>query len=81
MLSHDGGAFEYSLASGTFRSVAAQQLGQAGTAYGVYIVRELNDAEILYIGKGGTIGRDGSHLQQDLLKRLTNTPGRLRHTG
>jgi len=41
--------------------------------YGVYIVRQLDTQEVLYIGKSGTIDSYGKFKKQDILGRLTNT--------
>lgn len=45
--------------------------------YGVYIVWRHADQEILYIGKSGTVNRQGQFGRQDLPGRLTNRRGKI----
>lgn len=52
-----------------FKRVARQE------KYGVYIVRKLCTKEVLYIGKGGTIGSQGKFKEQDIPNRLRNVKG------
>jgi len=41
----------------------------------VYIVRQKETNEVLYIGKAGTINQNGEFKNQDLIGRLTNVRG------
>jgi hypothetical protein len=54
---------------GHFRNICRQE------KYGVYVVRQQVSREVLYIGKGGTIKRDGGFKGQDIPGRLTNVKG------
>ncbi|MEM3550892.1 MAG: hypothetical protein QXV01_07375 [Candidatus Bathyarchaeia archaeon] len=71
---YENGSFEYNDTSHTFsscvdlhfRSVKRQQ------KYGVYLVRQRDTGEILYIGKSGTINSKGQFLGQDIPDRLKN---------
>lgn len=71
---YEYGSFEYGDTSHTFsscvdlhfRSVKRQQ------KYGVYIVRQRDTGEILYIGKSGTVNSKGQFLGQDIPGRLKN---------
>ena len=45
--------------------------------YGVYIVRQKETNEVLYIGKAGTINQNGEFKNQDLIGRLTNVRGEI----
>jgi hypothetical protein len=46
-----------------------------GSQYGVYIIRQKNTQQVLYIGKAGTINQDGVFRMQNLPKRLKNVKG------
>lgn len=43
--------------------------------YGIYIVRQRDTREVLYIGKSGTIDSRGQFRGQDIPKRLKNVKG------
>lgn len=69
------GAFIYSDLAVNFTAVSTSHFREQqrlGT-HGVYIVREQSSGEILYVGKGGTIEREGQFQKQDILKRLNNS--------
>jgi len=61
----------------SFKSeVRAHFSNGAAKIYGVYIVRELETREIVYIGKGGTVDGRGHFKGQDVPSRLRNTRGK-----
>lgn len=67
------GSFTYTDSSAVFRQQVAEHFGDAiGSIYGVYLIRRRHDRTILYIGKAGTIGRDGQFKGQDIPGRLRN---------
>lgn len=71
------GAFNYVDSVPRFRAVVMAHFGRMPQkAYGIYIIRQLDTKEILYIGKGGTINGQGQYKGQDLLGRLCNTRGK-----
>jgi hypothetical protein len=65
------GYFIYADPLASFRATAAAHFGN-GPLHGVYVIRQRDTREILYIGKGGTIDREGQFKRQDLLGRLQN---------
>ena len=44
--------------------------------YGVYLVRQRDSKEVLYVGKGGTVDSQGHFKGQDILRRLKNVKTR-----
>ena len=67
------GSFVYDDLNACFRELVEQHFNrEAGKVYGVYVVRQKYDGSILYIGKGGTVGRDGQFKGQDVVGRLRN---------
>ena len=70
---HVSGCFLYTTACESFRAVAARELGCHCQSHGIYIIRALVDSRILYIGKGGSINRDGAYRSQGIYGRMTNT--------
>jgi hypothetical protein len=44
----------------------------SGPHYGVYVFRQKSTAEVIYIGKSGTMQQDGTLKPQDFEKRLVN---------
>ena len=68
------GAYEYSNPSESFRTCTTSHFKGATwqKRYGVYIVRQRDTQEILYIGKSGTIDSEGRFKGQDIPKRLKN---------
>ncbi len=67
------GYFIYADPLASFRATAAAHFGNGPTkTHGVYVIRQRDTREILYIGKGGTIDREGQFKRQDLLGRLQN---------
>lgn len=73
------GLFDYSVEDESFGSIVKDHFRQAKLAnsYGVYIVWRHANQEILYIGKSGTIDRQGRFGKQDLPGRLTNRRGNI----
>jgi hypothetical protein len=54
-----------------FRDVERQE------KYGVYVIRQRDTGQVLYIGKGGTVGKQGNFKEQDIPGRLTNRRGNI----
>ena len=71
------GSFEYHDSSVTFSSVATEHFRNLARRqkYGVYIIRQLSSDKVLYIGKSGTIDRQGKFKGQDIPGRLKNVKG------
>lgn len=71
------GCYEYSNPSENFRACTTShfRVVKRREKYGVYLFRQKNTREVLYIGKGGTIDAQGQFKPQDLPKRLKNTKG------
>ena len=66
-------SFAYEDPNVSFRKIVAQHFGnESGSVYGVYLIRQKVNREILYIGKGGTVCGDGSLKEQDIRGRLRN---------
>ncbi len=76
---YTNGLFDYSVEDESFRQVVKGHFTQAKltNSHGIYIVRRCNDEEILYIGKSGTVNRQGRFGKQDLPRRLTNRRGNI----
>lgn len=68
------GAYEYSNLSKSFRTFTNShfQVVTRQERYGVYIVRQRDTQEVLYIGKSGSIDSQGHFKGQDIPKRLKN---------
>ena len=65
---HD--SFGYDDPSVSFRKVVTQHFrGRKGDRHGVYVIRQ-TDGRIIYIGKAGTVTRDGQFKRQDIPGRL-----------
>ncbi len=73
----ESGSFAYNkpsvsasgIISSHFHSIHRQE------KYGVYLVRQQANGEVLYIGKSGTIKQNGSFKGQDIPGRLKNVKG------
>ena len=67
-------SYEYSNPTESFKSCTKQHFNaiKQHERYGVYIVRQRDTKEILYIGKSGTIDSNGAFKGQDIPKRLIN---------
>jgi hypothetical protein len=71
------GAFSYSDPDLKFRSIVGAHFAKAkGKIYGVYVVSQSDNREIVYIGKGGTIDGHGQFRGQDVPGRLRNIRGK-----
>lgn len=71
------GSFNYRTSDGLFRSAVDGHFRDAGIAdrFGVYVVRRIEDNEVLYIGKAGTIAPDGKFKSQGVRGRLKAVRG------
>jgi hypothetical protein len=70
---YEFGSFEYCDLSKKFRECVNQHFENIKKErYGIYIIRQRETKNILYIGKGGTIDSQGRFKPQDIPKRLTN---------
>ena len=63
--------------NGSVRKTIKSHFGALGSAdqYGVYVIRATDESVVLYIGKAGTVAKDGTIKNQNLPGRLTNTRG------
>jgi hypothetical protein len=59
--------------------VNARAKAVAAKFYGVYVVRQRDTGEVLYIGKGGTLGEKGCFKDQDVFRRLKNVKSEKGH--
>ncbi len=66
---YDGSSSARRIIDSEFRKVQRQ------SKYGVYVIRQGDTREVLYVGKGGTIDRGGNFKKQDIPERLKNTKG------
>jgi len=72
---HEDGFFEYNGPPTIFTTKVTEHFRDMSwkkERYGIYIVRQKNTQEILYIGKGGTIDSEGRFKGQDIPGRLKN---------
>ena len=72
---YDHGSFEYNDPSTNLRTIVTSHfcsISRKNERYGIYIVRQKNTQEILYIGKSGTIDSEGHFKGQDIPGRLRN---------
>ena len=71
------GSYEYSNPSDSFRSCTTLHFRgvRRQERYGVYVVRQRDNQEVLYIGKSGTIDSQGRFKGQDIPERLKNVKG------
>jgi len=71
------GSYEYSNPSESFRTCTTLHFRRVKRQerYGVYVVRQRDTQEVLYIGKGGTINLQGQFKGQDVPRRLKNVKG------
>lgn len=71
------GSLEYDDPSASASEIIKEHFGSIHRQrkYGVYVIRQQVSREVLYIGKGGTVWRDGSFKKQDIPGRLTNVKG------
>ena len=69
--------YEYSNRSEKFRACTTKhfRVVKEKERYGVYIVRQRDTREVLYIGKGGTVDSQGQFKGQDVPGRLKNVKG------
>lgn len=74
----DHGSFEYNSSSLNFTTVVTSHFHSINQQkmYGVYVVRQRDTQEVLYIGKSGTIDSKGQFKGQDIPGRLKNVKGR-----
>lgn len=72
------GSYEYDNPSESFKRCTTLHFRNVRKQlkYGVYIIRQMDTKEILYIGKGGTIDSKGIFKYQDVPKRLKNVKER-----
>lgn len=68
------GSYEYINPSDSFRTCTTSHFREVRRQekYGVYVVRQRDTREVLYIGKSGTIDSQGQFKGQDILGRLKN---------
>ncbi len=73
---YEHGSFTYD-GSSSARSLIASEFGKVRrqSKYGVYVFRQGDTREVLYVGKAGTIERVGTFKKQDIPHRLANTKG------
>jgi hypothetical protein len=66
------GSFEYLEPSDGFCAAVDNHFRrrQSTARFGVYVVRRRQTGEVVYIGKGGTVQRDGTFKRQDVPLRL-----------
>jgi len=71
------GLYEYSAPSESFRERTTSHFRQIKRQekYGIYVVRQRDTREVLYIGKSGTIDSQGQFKGQDIPGRLKNVKG------
>jgi hypothetical protein len=71
------GFYEYSNLSESFRACTTRHFRRVEQQekYGVYVVRQRDAQEVLYIGKSGTIDSQGQFKAQDIPGRLKNVKG------
>lgn len=73
---YEHGSFEYSNPSANFTTVVTSHfrgISRKKERYGIYIVRQKNSMEVLYIGKSGSIDSEGHFKEgQDIPGRLKN---------
>lgn len=75
---YEHGSFEYNDPSTNFRTIVTSHfrgISRKKKRYGIYIVRQKNTPEVLYIGKSGTIDSQGQFKGQDIPGRLKNVKG------
>lgn len=74
---YEHGYYEYRNSSESFTTCTKSHFNRVvrQDRYGVYIVRQRNTQEVLYIGKSGTIDSHGKFKKQDIPGRLTNIRG------
>lgn len=69
-------SFAYEDPNISFRKIVTHHFGDKPKGlYGVYLIRQKVNREILYIGKGGTVCGDGNLKRQDIPMRLRNVRG------
>lgn len=68
------GSYEYSNSSDSFRTSTTLHFRgvRQRERSGIYVVRQRDTKEVLYIGKSGTIDSQGQFKGQDIPKRLRN---------
>ena len=68
------GSYEYINPSDSFRACTTSHFRgvRRQEKYGVYVVRQRDTQEVLYVGKGGTIDSQGQFKGQDIPGRLKN---------
>jgi hypothetical protein len=68
------GSLEYIDSNTSFTSVVTSHFQniQRNNWHGIYVVRQKTSGEVLYIGKSGTIDRNGGFKGQDIPRRLKN---------
>ena len=71
------GFYEYNNLSKSFRTCTTSHFRSVKQQekYGVYVVRQRDTQEVLYIGKSGTIDSQGEFKGQDIPGRLKNVKG------
>ena len=71
---YEHGSYEYTDPSQSFNTCTSSHFEsvEQRERYGVYVVRQKDTKEVLYVGKGGTIYPDGSFSVQDVPGRLRN---------
>ena len=75
---HEHGSFGYNNPLHSFSSCTTSHFRgiKRSEKYGVYVVRQRDTSEVLYIGKGGTIDSKGRFKGQDIPRRLKNVKER-----
>ncbi len=75
---YEHGSFTYDGSSPARRIIAsAFSKVQRQNKYGVYVFRQRDTREVLYIGRSGTIEGGGNFKGQDLPERLANVKGKI----
>ena len=71
---YEFGLYEYSNQSEKFTTCTIKHFKDVKEKerYGVYIVRQRDNQEVLYVGKGGTVNSQGQFKGQDVPRRIKN---------
>lgn len=72
---YEHGSFEYKDSSTNFTRIVTSHfrtISRKKERYGIYIVRQKNTQEVLYIGESGTFDSEGHLRGQDIPERLKN---------
>jgi hypothetical protein len=73
------GFFEYISSTSSFSSISSSHFKNLAIKrkYGIYVVRLQSNREVLYVGKSGSLDKQGRYKDQDIPSRLNNTKGKM----